>query len=97
MGTELDRDQVRSLAELARLDPSPADEGRILTHLRRILEYVSKLEELDTSSAPPSHSVLRPIQHFRKDGTEKSLPGGDSVAPAPDREGHFFRVPRVLD
>ena len=97
MGKHLDREHVRRIAELARLRPSEADEQLILTHLLKILDYVSKLDELDSEDAPSSPSVLKPTRPWRADSIGESLPPGAPARPAPDKEGNYFRVPRVIE
>ncbi len=94
---KMDKLQIRAIAELARLRPSESDEEKIETHLRKILEYVSKLKELDTTEASPRASVLEPTTLWREDAPKASLAPEESVRPAPDRQDHFFRVPRVLE
>lgn len=97
MGKQLDRAQIRGIAELARLRPSEADEHLILAHLLKILDYVSKLEELDTRETSSCPSLLKPARPSRTDSIGDSLPPGAPARPAPDKEGNYFRVPRVIE
>lgn len=93
----LDGEQVRRLGELARLAPAPGDEERLLAELRGILDYVARLRQLDTDGVPPSPSVLSPKARWREDEPEESLPPAEALREAPDRDGDFFRVPRVIE
>lgn len=97
MAADLKREQVRRIADLARLRPSREDEAVVLSHLRQILDYVSMLDEVDARKVPPSPSVLKPSPPWRDDQSRESLPASDSVRPAPEREGDYFRVPRVIE
>ncbi len=97
MRSALSREQVRSIVDLARLAPSPEDEKRLLDRLQGILAYVDNLEPLDTSDVPPSASVLAPIESWREDEVRDSLPPDVVLRTAPERQGNFFRVPRVIE
>jgi aspartyl-tRNA(Asn)/glutamyl-tRNA(Gln) amidotransferase subunit C len=89
-------DAVRHVALLSRLEVTE-DEIRHFSHdLSNILEYIAKLEELDTSDvAPTSHSL--PMQNvFREDEVRPSLGNEDALANAPEAEDGCFKVPAVL-
>lgn len=97
MAADLKREQVRRMADLARLLPSREAEPIVLSHLKQILEYVAMLEELETGEIPPSPSVLTPNPLWRPDRPGGSLPAEEAVRAAPEREGSYFRVPRVIE
>ncbi|PSQ51729.1 MAG: Asp-tRNA(Asn)/Glu-tRNA(Gln) amidotransferase GatCAB subunit C, partial [Bacteroidetes bacterium QH_10_64_37] len=59
------RDDVRHVAQLARLDFSAEEEAQMADELSRILDYVDKLDELDTSGVPPMSHVLDVTNVFR--------------------------------
>jgi aspartyl-tRNA(Asn)/glutamyl-tRNA(Gln) amidotransferase subunit C len=93
----IDAEQVRKVAKLGRLDLTDAEIEEFTRQLAAILEYVEKMDELSTSSVEPlAHclpisNVLRPDQVKSSLGTEKALAG------APERDGAFFKVPKILD
>ena len=95
--TQLSADDVRAIAELARLELSDADVARYQRQLSDILDYFQKLQELDTSHIDPTSSVLPLKNVMRADEAGPPLPLDDVVANAPDSDGEQFRVRAVLD
>jgi len=97
MAGKIDEALVRHIAHLSRLKPSD-DEVRLFSEqLSRIVEYVEKLNELDTEGVEPTAHAL-PIRNvFRDDVPTKPFTPGQALANAPQRDGNFFAVPKVLD
>ncbi len=95
--TILSGDDVRAIADLARLELSDDDVERYQKQLSDILGYFQKLEELDTSHIDPTSSVLPLTNVMRKDEAKSALSVDDVVANAPDSDGEQFRVRAVLD
>ncbi len=91
------RDQVQRVAELARLEFSEEDEARMAEELSQILDYVEKLEELDTSGVPPMSHVLDVSNVFRPDEVESRIDRDQALEPAPETADGYFQVPKVLD
>lgn len=91
------RHDVRHVAELARLDFSEEEEKQMADELSRILGYVDKLNELDTSGVPPMSHVLDVTNVFRPDEVKERIDREDALAAGPDADGEFFRVPQVLE
>ena len=104
---------VAYVAELANLDLTENERTRMLRDLNSILEYVDRLNELDTSNVPPMAQVSdrygvdeskQGSERFsyasREDipeGLRKSLPHEEVLANAPDADEDFFRVPKVIE
>ncbi len=104
---------VSYVAELANLDLTPEERTAMLRDLNSILEYVDRLNELDTSDVPAMAQVSdrygvdeakqgseRFAYATREDileGLRKSLPHDEALANAPDADEHFFRVPKVIE
>lgn len=104
---------VAYVADLANLDLTEAERIGMLRDLNSILEYVDRLNELDTSSVPPMAQVSdrygvdesrqgsdRFSYAIREDileGLRKSLPHEEALANAPDADEQFFRVPKVIE
>ena len=89
---------ISRLAKLARLSPSPAEAARLQEDLKNILGMVEKLNELELDAVEPlryvtgAENVLRPDEAANHIDRSKALEN----APDADREGGFFRVPRVI-
>jgi aspartyl-tRNA(Asn)/glutamyl-tRNA(Gln) amidotransferase subunit C len=91
------RDDVRHVAQLARLDFSETEEAQMAEELSRILDYVDKLDELDTSGVPPMSHVLDVTNVFRPDEVAERIDRAQALEPAPDTDDQYFRVPKVLE
>ena len=84
------------MAQLARLD---LPEEKIATYtgqLERILEYVAHLEAVDTEGVPPTTRAVEVVNVTRDDRIEPTPVREQLLDLAPQREGDFFRVPRIL-
>jgi aspartyl-tRNA(Asn)/glutamyl-tRNA(Gln) amidotransferase subunit C len=67
------------------------------THqLNEILEYMEKLNQLDTSNVEPLSQVVEMNNVFREDEVRPSYPVGEMLANAPARTEKFFKVPKVI-
>ncbi|HHY32469.1 MAG TPA: Asp-tRNA(Asn)/Glu-tRNA(Gln) amidotransferase subunit GatC [Firmicutes bacterium] len=88
---------VDHVAMLARLAFSAEEKAEMAEQLSRIVGYIEKLNELDTEDvSPTAHAVpLRNV--LRDDRVRPSLDIADALANAPDREGGYFKVPRILE
>ena len=88
---------VKHIAELARLEFS-GEELESFTHqLNQILEYVEKLNELDTENVEPLSHPVEGNNAFREDELKPSISREEALKNAPDRDEEFFRVPKVID
>jgi aspartyl-tRNA(Asn)/glutamyl-tRNA(Gln) amidotransferase subunit C len=94
----LTREQVRHIAELAKLKLSDDEISRMTAQLSAILDYAARLQELDTDAIPPTASVVPLQNEMRADHVTASLPRADVLANAPDQseDGAFFRVRAIL-
>ena len=91
------RDEVSHVARLARLALSPAEAETLGEQLANILEYIKQLDRLDTRGVVPTSHAVEMGTPFRDDAVR---PFGDKeaiLANAPDRDGDFFRVPRIIE
>lgn len=91
------REEVRHVAELARLSFSEEDEQRMADELSQILDYVDKLNELDTSGVAPMSHVLDVTNVVRPDEVHSRIDRADALELAPDTDGPHFRVPKVVE
>ena len=64
--------------------------------MSQILDYVDKLDELDTSGVPPMSHVLDVTNVFRPDEIEQRIDQEQALAPAPEADGGYFQVPKVV-
>jgi aspartyl-tRNA(Asn)/glutamyl-tRNA(Gln) amidotransferase subunit C len=89
--------EVAYVANLARLTLDGEAVIKFTTQLNKILLYMDKLNEVDTTGVEPmSHAIARK-NAFRSDTVAASLPIDASLANAPDARGSCFQVPRVIE
>ncbi|EDX85326.1 glutamyl-tRNA(Gln) amidotransferase, C subunit [Synechococcus sp. PCC 7335] len=92
----IDIDQVRKVANLARLELSESEQAQFTDQLNGILEYVQQLDELDTTDVPPTTRAIEVSNITRPDRLEVFAERESILDSAPDREENFFRVPKIL-
>jgi aspartyl-tRNA(Asn)/glutamyl-tRNA(Gln) amidotransferase subunit C len=104
---------VAYVAELANLDLTEEERGGLLRDLNSILDYIERLNGLNTENVPPMAQVSgeygvdkdkqgseRFVYATREDvleGLRKSLPHNEAMANAADPDDQFFRVPKVIE
>jgi len=84
------------VAHLARLEISPERLARLTSQLESIIEYVAKIGEVDVANVEPMAHALPLHNVFREDVVEPSLPLEMVLQNAPDVDGRFFKVPKVI-
>ncbi len=90
-------DEVRKVANLARLELTNEEIPQMTQHLSAIVDYMDKLKQVDTENVEPLAHPL-PVQNvFREDELKESLSVNEALQNAPQREDDFFGVPPVLD
>jgi aspartyl-tRNA(Asn)/glutamyl-tRNA(Gln) amidotransferase subunit C len=93
----LTADEVRWVAQLARLELSAADLETMTRQLSAIVDYVNQLRQVDTEGALPLAHPLPIHNVFRADEPAPSLSVEEALANAPQRQNGFYVVPAVLD
>ncbi|HLH35848.1 MAG TPA: Asp-tRNA(Asn)/Glu-tRNA(Gln) amidotransferase subunit GatC [Alloacidobacterium sp.] len=103
MSNSVSVEDVRRVAELASLELTSEEETRMLRDLNAILDHVSQLNELDTSAVMPMAQVSEVISDsqtatvLRVDEVRPSLDRSLIMAGAPETDGAFFKVPKVIE
>ncbi len=97
MAKKIDQNQVRKVAKLSRLDLTEAEVEEFTGQLSAILEYVEKMNELDTAGVEPLAHCLPVSNVLREDSAKESLGTEKVLANAPQRDDEFFKVPKILD
>ncbi len=91
----LDRDQVHKVALLARLQLTEPEETQFAKQLSGILDYVELLNELDVDGVEPTTRAIDVPNVVRADRLQTTTVREDLLNCAPDRDGEFFRVPKI--
>ena len=97
MKEKIDKALVRKVAKLSRLDLTNEEVEEFTGQLSSILDYMAKMNELDTENVEPLAHCLPINNVFRDDVPGESLGTEKTLANAPQRDGGFFKVPKILD
>src|SRR5829696_7243379 len=84
------------LAHLARLYIEPAEKEGLKQDLQRMISFVEKLQELDTAGTEPLLHMTGTTNVLREDVVEGSVSREEALKNAPDTDGVFFKVPKVI-
>lgn len=93
----IDRDQVRKVAHLARLELTAAEEEQFTTQLNGILDYFEQLSELDVSNVEPTFRAIDVSNVTREDALQPYPDRDEILEGAPDRDDNFFKVPKIIN
>jgi aspartyl-tRNA(Asn)/glutamyl-tRNA(Gln) amidotransferase subunit C len=91
------RDQVEHVAHLSRLALTDEELDTFSGQLGAILEYMEKLNELDTTGVEPMLHGIEGAQPAREDEKTGSLEREDALANAPESAEGCFKVPRIIE
>jgi aspartyl-tRNA(Asn)/glutamyl-tRNA(Gln) amidotransferase subunit C len=98
-------EDVRRVAELANLELTAEEERQMQRDLNAVLRYIAELNELDTAGVPAMAQVgemlgleeLKRGEALRADEVRPSLDRATVMAMAPETDGRFFKVPKVIE
>lgn len=95
-------EEVKRVAELAHLELKPEETPAMLRDLNAILDYVAQLNELDTKGVTPLAQVSElqdeaGVSVLRADQPVPSLDRAAVMPQAPETDGVFFKVPKVIE
>jgi aspartyl-tRNA(Asn)/glutamyl-tRNA(Gln) amidotransferase subunit C len=88
---------VEYVAGLAQLTLDDATKERLVGEMGDILAYMDKLNELSTEGIEPMMHAMEMTNIYREDVVEPSLQRDQALANAPDNDGEYFLVPKILD
>jgi aspartyl-tRNA(Asn)/glutamyl-tRNA(Gln) amidotransferase subunit C len=88
---------IEHLALLARLELSESEKELFSGQVENIINYIDQLNELDTSDVEPTAHILSMKNIFREDNATASLPQNKAMQNAPERDGSFYRVPKIIE
>jgi aspartyl-tRNA(Asn)/glutamyl-tRNA(Gln) amidotransferase subunit C len=94
---KITQEEVRRVALLARLALTPTEADRLSQELDRILRYVEKLNELDTSQVEPFTHAVNKVNAFRNDEVTNHPRPMALLANAPEKDQTFFKVPKIIE
>ena len=88
---------VDNLAKLSRLTFNAQEKEIIKTDLKRMIEFVDKLKELDTTGVEPLMHMSDAVNVLREDKVQGSISREEALKNAPDSDGVFIKVPKVIE
>tara|TARA_Y100001968_G_C19422330_1_gene752448 strand:+ start:1648 stop:1935 length:288 start_codon:yes stop_codon:yes gene_type:complete len=94
--TKITPAEVIQVAKLARLEIPENELEMYANQLEKIINYVAELEKVDTQNVIPTTRAVEVINMVRSDKIEKTNVREELLDLAPNREGDFFRVPKIL-
>ena len=92
----LSAEEVRKVADLARLELAEADVQTMARQLSAIVDYINQLQQVNTDGVEPLAHALDLHDVFRDDVPAKSLSEAEALANAPARKDNFYSVPAVF-
>jgi aspartyl-tRNA(Asn)/glutamyl-tRNA(Gln) amidotransferase subunit C len=95
--SKINQDTVDQLAHLARLEFNGDEKKEILNDLNRMLDFVSKLNEVDTSGVEPLIYMNDEKNILRADEVEQKISQQQALRNAPKKDSDYFKVPKVVE
>jgi aspartyl-tRNA(Asn)/glutamyl-tRNA(Gln) amidotransferase subunit C len=87
---------IDNLSNLARLEFNPTEKEEIKKDLQRMIHFVEKLGELDTTGVEPLLHMSPEINVLREDLPQGSVSRAEALSAAPATDGIYFKVPKVI-
>ena len=94
---KITREEVEHVAKLARLALEDQEITSLTSQMDAILDYVDKLNELDTAGIEPTAHAVPMDNAFREDRTAAAIGIERALANAPAKSGSCFKVPKVIE
>lgn len=93
----IDKETVKYVAHLARIELQPDELEKLSGQLHDILGFIDKLSTLDTGQVNPSSHILAISNVLREDKPHESLSPDKALENAPAKKDNFFSVPKILE
>jgi len=92
----IDRETVDKIAHLARLDMAENDKQEMIGDMNRILDFMAKLNEVDTSGVEPLVYMSTEVNAFREDVARQDITTEEALENAPKHNEQYFMVAKVI-
>ena len=92
----IDRNTVKKIAKLAKLEFDEAGEVSIQNDLTKMLNFVNKLNEINTENVEPLVYLLDETPKLREDVVVQTITQEEALKNAPNKDTDFFKVPKVI-
>jgi len=94
---KVDRETVKKIAHLARLEFDENAESEMIRSMSEILDWVDQLKEVNTEGVEPLTSMTHEMNVWRHDETKKALSRERGLSQSPAKDEAYFRVPKVIE
>lgn len=94
---KIDKDTLNKIAHLARLEFDEKDSDKMMQDMTNMVNFVEKLNEVDTTGVEPLTTMSHEINALREDEVKPHLPHEEALKNAPKKDEDYFRVPKVLE
>ena len=94
--TRISSDEVKKVAQLARLELNNSEIRQHSEQLEKILDYIKQLEKINTDNIPCTTRAIEVVNVFRKDEKKDYENSEELLDLAPSRENKFFKVPKII-
>ena len=94
---KIDRQHLDKIAHLARLEFDEKDAGKMMRDMTAIVDWVEKLNEVNTDGIEPLTTMSYEINAWREDEVKEHLPHDKALLNAPKKDNDYFRVPKVIE
>lgn len=88
---------IAYIARLARISLTDEESARFSAQFGRLFEFIRELQALDVSGVHPTAQVIPLSNVMRDDAVKPCLTQDEALANAPDRDGPYFKAPRILE
>ena len=90
-------DEVKKVAQLARLELNESEIDQHAEQLEKILEYIKQLEIINTENVPCTTRAIEVVNVLRQDEKKNYENSEEILDLAPSRENNFFKVPKIIN
>lgn len=97
MTKEISKKEVEKICDLSNLEVDDKEKNKFTEELGDILNYIEKLNQLDTSGVKPTAYPVKLRNVLREDNVEESIEKEEVLKNAPDKVGDQFKVPPIIN
>lgn len=94
---QIDKDTVARIAHLARLEVTEQESEELVQDMTKILDFMAKLNEIDTSQVEPLVYMTNEVNVLREDVVKQEITHQEALQNAPEQDGKHFLVAKVIE
>ena len=94
---KIDKESLKKIAHLARLEIKPEEEESLLSSMDSVLSWMEKLDEVDTEGVEPLTHIMDEANIWRQDVSKNTLSRSEALANAPSKNDTYIMVPKVIE